>query len=67
MWTPPSSFPISSITNDAFTSNSSVDRTRQERLQQLQQAVQNGTYHVDTQQIAKIMVERGVLNGNEWD
>lgn len=64
MWIPPSSHLVSSSASSGATANTPADKSRLEKLQQLQQAVQSGTYQVNLKHIAQAMVERGVLNGD---
>ncbi|WP_206886040.1 flagellar biosynthesis anti-sigma factor FlgM [Alicyclobacillus mali (ex Roth et al. 2021)] len=64
MWIPPNSHLDSPSASNGVTSNTTSDKSRLEKLHQLQQAVQNGAYQVNLKQIAEAMVERGVLNGD---
>ncbi|WP_062306853.1 flagellar biosynthesis anti-sigma factor FlgM [Alicyclobacillus sendaiensis] len=59
---PPSSFPVSPNPANDGTFRSTVDQVTSDRLQQLQQAVRDGTYEVNLERIAQVMVERGVFN-----
>ncbi|GMA56850.1 anti-sigma-28 factor FlgM [Alicyclobacillus sacchari] len=65
MWSPSNSFDVTGNRQISQTTNLQTPETsRLDKLKQLQEAVRNGTYVVNVNHIAKVIVQQGVLDAD---